>query len=426
MQETTKYAAGLDVGTTRVRCVVGYNDDATGKVNIVGVGEADNTGMRKGVVVNLVAVAQAIDKALEDAERMSGQQITKATVSINGSHIKGISSQGVVAVGSGGREVNDGDISRAEEAAAVLKMPANREILEITPRDYRLDGQENIKDPLGMTGVRLEVNAYVITALAPHLKNLVKTIEMTETIPAKVVLAGLGAARSVLSDQQMENGVVLIDIGGTTTNLVVFEEGDLQHVSVIPMGGNNITNDLAIGLKTDLNIAEEVKLRHGRASAGSRDESQIQASVEVSDKNYEFDVADIDMIVGARLDELFEMIASELKSIGKFAKLPGGVVITGGGANLEGIDNYAKESLQLSSRVSSSGSIAGDLGGMVDSVSNPEYSTAVGLMLIDMVGSGRVNSKNNTVVGGEVLKNMGSASGKAGNKILDFLKKFKS
>lgn len=382
MQENARYAVGLDVGTTTVRCVVGHVDGGQASPTIIGVGECANNGMRKGTVVNLVNAASAIDKALEIAERMSGFQINGATISVNGSHIIGMSSRGVIAVGTGGHEITEDDLHRVEEAATVVQLPANREILEVTPRSYQLDGQENIKDPIGMTGVRLEVDAHVITALGPHLKNLHKACEMTETSPHATVLAGLAAARAVVSDQQTENGVVLIDIGGTTTNLAVFEEGDLQHVAVLPVGSVNITNDLAIGLKTDLDVAEAVKLQHAVAVPTLRKDRKETVSVKVNDQTHEFETADIDMIVDARLEEIFELANKELKSIGRAAKLPGGVVLTGGGAQLSGISDYAKHALQVSARV---GHIQ-EFAGVSDKVSEPGWSTAVGLMLIDLEG----------------------------------------
>jgi cell division protein FtsA len=336
--------------------------------------------MRKGTVVNLVNTAQAIDKALEAAERMSGHPIHEATVSINGSHIVGMSSQGVIAVGTGGHEINDDDLARVEDAATVVQLPANREILQVTPRSYQLDGQDNIKDPLGMTGVRLEVDAHVITALGPHLKNLQKACEMTETVAHHTVLAGLAAARAVVSDQQMENGVALVDLGGTTTNIAVYEEGDLQHVAVLPVGSVNITNDLAIGLKTDLDIAEQVKLQH--ASAGG-EHKEGKLTVKMDKSAHDFDATEVDEIVEARLEEIFELINKELKSIGRAAKLPGGVVLTGGGAEMKGIADYAREALQLSARVGKSSG----LGGVAEQVDRPSYATAVGLMLIDLEGN---------------------------------------
>lgn len=402
MQETSRYAVGLDIGTSSVKVVVGHFEDPTQAPTIVGVASEPNTGMRKGTVVNLVNTAQAVDKALEAAERMSGHQIEGATISINGAHIVGIGSKGVIAVGSNSHEINQEDIERAEEAATVVQLPANREIIEVTPRSYQLDGQDNIKDPLGMTGVRLEVDAHVITALAPHVKNLEKACEMTETAVHTVMLAGLGAARAVLTDQQMENGVLLVDIGSSTTNLVVFDEGDLQHVAVLPVGGNNITNDLAIGLKTDLDVAEAVKLEHAVAHSDLRRGKSDMVKVKLGDATHEFAISDIDMIVDARLEEMFEQINHELQSIGRAAKLPGGIVLTGGGAELRGIADYAKQALQLSARIGK----PNGLGGVADQAGTPSFATAAGLMLSDLL-SGQTRSKE--------------SSGRESNKVLQGL-----
>lgn len=384
MQESSRYAVGLDIGTTYVRVVVGHIDNPDTKPTIIGVGVEPNSGMRKGTIVNLVNTAQAVDKALEAAERMSGHQINEATISVNGSHVVGISSKGVIAVG---HEITEVDLDRVEEAATVLQLPANREILEVTPRSYQLDGQDNIKDPLGMTGVRLEVDAHVITALGPHLKNLAKACEMTETHINQRVLAGMAAAKAVVSGQQTENGVVLVDIGGTTTNVIVFEEGDLQHVAVLPVGSVNITNDLAIGLKTDLDVAEKVKVDHAVAVPTAHKNSSKKAVVKVDKVSHEFDIEDVDMIVDARLEEIFELVHKELKSIGRASKLPGGVVLTGGGSLMPGIDEYAKQALQLSARV---GKPTG-YSGMADQIESPAFSTTIGLMLLDLQGGATTN-----------------------------------
>ncbi|PLS81970.1 cell division protein FtsA [Candidatus Saccharibacteria bacterium] len=416
-EQSSQYAVGLDVGTTTVRCVVGHIDGTSPVPTIIGVGTAENSGMRKGTVVNMVNTAQAIDKALEVAERMSGHQINEATVSVNGSHIIGMSSRGVVAVGTQSHEINQDDIFRAEEAATVVQLPANREILQVTPRSYQLDGQENIKDPMGMTGVRLEVDAHVITALVPHVKNLQKTCEMTQTMLHGMVPAGLAAARAVLSEQQMENGVILIDFGGTTTNIAVFEEGDLQHVSVLPLGSVQITNDLAIGLKTDLDIAEVVKLEHATAVKREANAPE-ELSVTVKDESYSFKTEDIDMIVEARLEEIFELINNELKSIGRAAKLPGGAVLVGGGANLHGIAQYCKQSLQLPARL---GSLKG-FGGVADKIENPSFATALGLMLLDTNSIRAKQGTTHTASEKGSAQNLKNLSGHIGN----LLKKFRT
>jgi cell division protein FtsA len=419
MQESLRYGVGLDIGTTHVRCVIGHLDGASSSATIVGVGEALNAGMRKGMVVNITAVAQAIDKALDEAERMSGHQVNGVSVTVNGSHIMAMSSKGVVAVNSPSHEILEDDILRAQEAATVLQLPANREILQVTPRSYQLDGQENIKDPLGMSGVRLEVDAHVITALGPNVKNLLKSLEMTQTSVNNVVVAGLAAAKAVLTPQQMENGVAVVDLGGTTTSVVVYEEGDLQHVAIIPMGSVNITNDLAIGLRTDLDIAEGVKLQHSSAIAGGKEASK-KIAYNHGSETFDFDRKDVEMIVGARLDEIFEAIDHELASIDRAGKLPGGIVLTGGGANLKLLAHYAKEKLRLPVRVAKFDGFSG----MSDRIAKPEFAAALGLMMSDFEASPMVTKKN-TPRGGNAKTGGDQRFGKLFKQANDLFKRFK-
>lgn len=382
MQELSRYAVGLDIGTSTVRCVVAHLEAGATAPTVIGLSEVPNTGLRKGVVVNLVNAAQSVDKALEEVERTSGHQITAASIGINGSHVLGVSSRGVVAVGSHGHEINEEDIARVEDAATLMQMPANREILDVTPRSFRLDDQDNIKDPIGMTGVRLEVDAHVITALSPNLRNLMKVTEMTHTKVHNTIPVGLAASRAVLSDEQRENGVLLLDIGHSTTNLAVHEEGDLQHIAVLPVGGVNITNDLAVGLKVDLAVAEKVKIEHAVASPKARKESEKRISVKHDKETFSFDTEEIDFIVEARLEEIFELVTNELKTIGRVAKLPGGVIITGGSAQIRGIADYAKGALQLSAKVGH----GEGFGGVAENITQPQYATVLGLMLADLEG----------------------------------------
>lgn len=380
MQDTSRYAVGIDIGTTTVRCVVGHIDATTGTPTIVGIGTAPNTGMRKGSVANLNGPAHAIDDALGEAERMSGYQVDGATISVNGSHILSTKADGMIAVGAADHEITADDLARIEEVATLGKVPPNREILEVVPHSYRLDGQDNIKDPVGMTGTRLEINANVISALAPHVSNLQRTAEMAKVTPHVITPAAVAAARSVLSESQLENGVAVIDLGGATTSIAIFEEGDLQFVSVVPLGGVNITNDLAIGLKTDPEVAEKVKLAH--ASAVARDNHE-KVTIKHEKETYEFTVSEIDEIVEARLEEIFEVIQKELKKAGRAGQLPSGVVLTGGTANLKGIVDYTKNALGLAAKKGA----ASGYGGVGEHLDEPQFATAVGLMLIDAEGA---------------------------------------
>lgn len=376
MQDNSRYAVGLDIGTTTIRCVVGHIDSTTGAPTIVGVGKAPNSGMRKGVVVNLTGPAHAIDEALGEAERMSGYQVDAATVSINGQHILSTKADGMIAVGALDHEINHDDLQRIEEVATTGKVPANREIIEVVPHSYRLDGQDNIKDPLGMTGTRLEINANVVSVLVPHLQNLQKASEMAKVDPHTIMPSVLAGAKAVVKESQLENGVAVVDLGGSTTSVAVFEEGDLQYVGVIPVGGNNITNDLAIGLKTDPEIAEKVKVAHASAVPRAKSEG---FSIKEGGEVYTFSSSDVDEIVEARLEEIFEAVNKELKKAGRAGKLPSGVLLVGGGANMKHIAEYTKQILGLAARVGKSEGY----GGVSEDAEKPEFTGAVGLMLID-------------------------------------------
>jgi len=395
MQEGSTYAVGIDVGTTTVRTVVAHIDGSTGVPTIVGVAQVPNSGMRKGVVVNLNGPAQAIDDALGEAERMSGYQVDAATISVNGAHILSTHADGMVAVGASDHEITRDDLARIEEVATLGKIPANREILDVIPHAYKLDGQDNIKDPLGMTGTRLEIDAHVISALTPYLVNIQKAAETAKVHPNAIVPAGVAAARAVLGEQQLENGVAVIDMGGATTSIAIYEEGDLQYTSVIPIGGVNITNDLAIGLKTDPEVAEKIKLEHASAVIRKEDSG---VSLKHDGEVLTFKTSEIDEIVEARLEEIFEAIQLQLKKAGRAGKLPSGVVLTGGGAQLKHVVEYAKQYLGLAARI---GKPTG-YGGVADDIEKPSFATAIGLMLVDaeriaVHGRGQTKKSNHSI-----------------------------
>lgn len=370
---------GLDIGTSTVRCVIGIQDEQdSNKPSIIGHGSAPNLGMHKGVVVHVEDVVESVSQAVTEAERLSGIEVKAATVNVNGSHVSGINSRGVIAISTANREISPEDRFRVEQAAAVLKLPPNREILQVFAKNYRLDGQENIKDPVGMQGVRLEVDTHIVSAATPSLKGLDTVLEKARVLANHHTVSSLAGAEAVLSRQQKEAGTLVLDIGAGTTNFVVIEDGEVQHIAVLPIGGANITNDLAIGLKTDLDIAETVKISH----AGLEDKHRIgSASVAHEGKTHTFSADDVHMVTEARVEEIFELVEKELKKIHKSRKLPGGVVLVGGTANLPGIAEYTKEKLQLASRVGTPESISG----LVDTVEDPAYMTAVGLMLLDML-----------------------------------------
>jgi len=370
---------GLDIGTSTVRCVVGVTDpNNPNKVSIVGHGSAPNLGMRKGIIVHIEEVAEAIAQALTEAERLSGMRLTGATVNVNGNHVSGLNSKGVIAISAANREITQEDRLRVEEAATIVNLPSNREIIQVFAQNYRLDGQDNIKDPVGMHGVRLEVDTHIVTASTPNLRNLDMALDKSQVHVHNRTLSSLAAAEAVLQRQQKESGTALVDIGAGTTNLVVLEDGEVQHVAVLPVGGQHITNDLAIGLRTDLDVAEAVKIQHASlAQKGMKRDVRVK----VNGQDHVFKSEDIAMITEARVEELFEIVNKELSKIHRAHKLPGGVVVVGGTAKLPGIADFAKEQLQLAARV---GKLQ-PLSGLIDTVADPMYSTAVGLMLLDML-----------------------------------------
>lgn len=418
MQENSRYAVGIDIGTSTIRCVVAHLDGAGGHPTVVGVGKAPNNGMRKGVVAKLEGPAAAIDEALGEAERMSGYQVDYATVSINGTHIVSVKADGMIAVGSMDHEVSRDDLLRLEDVATTGKVPTNREILEVVPHSYRLDGQDNIKNPLGMTGTRLEIRANVVSALAPHLHNLQKAADMAKVDAHTILPSVLAAGKAVLKEQQIENGVAILDIGSSTTGVAVFEEGDLQYVGVIPVGGANITNDLAIGLKTDPEIAEKVKVQHAVATGRKGSEG---ISIKHDDEIHTFGSDDIDEIVEARLEEIFEAVNKELKKAGRAGQLPSGVVLTGGTSKMKNITEFAKERLSLAARV---GKPTG-FGGVAEDIEQPEYAAAVGLMLTDAEGVGANSGKSGVHSRKPDARAAKDSLKKASGHVSKFLGKFK-
>lgn len=377
--QNQEHFIGLDIGTSHVRCVVGMLDPHGGNMpSVIGHGVAPNQGMRRGAVVHIDDVADAIVQAVTETERISGVPIKHATVNVNGSHVTGINSEGVIAISAADREISTEDRLRVEEAATIVSLPPNREIVQFFAKNYSLDGQRNIKDPVGMHGVRLEVDAHIVTAASPNMRNLDQALEKAEITPTHHTVSGLAAAEAVLTRQQREAGTVLLDIGAGTTNLIVFEDGEVQHVAVLPIGGQHLTNDLAIGLKTDIDIAEKVKLEHATLKQGAK---KTTATVKIGTKTHNFDFEQIAMVTEARIEELLEYVNKELHKIKRAGKLPGGVVLTGGTAKLPGLDEFTRDKLELPARIGK----LHNVGGLADTVEDQSFTTVVGLMLLDML-----------------------------------------
>lgn len=376
-----KISTGIDVGSSQVTCVIGHREENEQMPTVVGVGMVEKSGLRRGIVTDVEETVRSIVAAVQEAERMAGVSTDAAFISVNGQHIHSINNKGVIAIARSHEEIAPDDVLRAIETAQALSVPPNHEIIHVIPRTFSVDGQEGIKDPVGMTGTRLEVDAHIVTGSTPFLKNLRRVVEQARVQVADLVLAPLAASKAVLTKKQKELGVALIDIGAGTTGLVVFEEGDIYHSAIIPIGASDITNDLAIVLKTSLEVAEKLKLEHGVASpVGLSDRETIDLAK--YDKKEEQVVSRrfIAEIIDARLSEIFNMVRAELRKINREGKLPAGVVLSGGAAKMPGIIDSAKQHLQLPSQVG----FPLELRGMIDRLDDPRYTTAIGLMLWGM------------------------------------------
>ena len=391
---------GLDIGSTKVITCVGKFED--GNINIIGIGKSVNQGMRKGAIVDIEETVSAISASLEEAERMAGIPLRNAVIGIDGPHIESEDSKGVIAVSRVDGEISEQDVDRVTEAARAIPNKPNREILHVIPKTYIIDGQSGIKDPVGMSGIRLEVDAHVISSSVNALKNTYRCVEQSGLQPLSVIFSPLATSKILLSKRQMEIGVILIDIGASSTSYAVFEEGDLISCGVVPIGSSHISNDLAIGLRTSIEVAEILKLKYGFALPDKVPEKE-EIELHTIDKKEEGTVSlkYISEIIEARLKEILLVIQERLYSIGKDGTLPAGVILTGGGAKLGGIIELTKETLRLPAQI---GSPIIDINGLVDKLEDPVYATSVGLMLWNREREQRSFMPDSSSVNGLITK----------------------
>ncbi|MBN2140463.1 MAG: cell division protein FtsA [Desulfovibrionaceae bacterium] len=365
---------GLDIGTTKICAVVG---ESSGKaVNIVGIGTSPSTGLRRGVVVNIEQTVQSIKRALEEAELMAGCEIRSVYAGIAGSHIKGFNSHGVIAVKGG--EVIQKDVDRAIEAAKAVAIPLDREVIHTLPQEFIVDDQRGIVDPLGMAGVRLEVKVHIVTGAVTSAQNIVRSCHRAGLDVSNIVLESLASSKAVLSAEEREIGVALVDIGGGTTDLAIFSKDSIKHTSVLALGGNNLTNDIAFGLRTPMTSAEKIKIEHGCAmselvtgdesievpSVGGRDSRAISKKV----------LADI---CEPRCEEILALVDQDLIKSGFKNNIAAGVVLTGGSSLISGMAELAEQIFDLPVRIG----YPEQVGGLKDLVNSPIYATAVGLLM---------------------------------------------
>ncbi|MFO0704505.1 MAG: cell division protein FtsA [Candidatus Andersenbacteria bacterium] len=394
---------GLDIGSSSVRVVIGKMDPERQLPSIVGLGEHPAGGIRKGVVVDLEEAVSSISGALEKAERMVGSAVEAAFVSVSADQITSQTSKGVIAVAKADGEITEDDVTRAIEAAQAVSMPPNQEILHIIPRAFNVDDQKGVKDPVGMTGVRLEVEALIIYAASNLIKNTTKAIFRAGVDIEDLVLAPLAAAQATLTKRQKELGVALVDIGGATTGIAVFEEGELLYSTVLPIGGGHVTNDIAIGLRTSVDVAEKVKVEYGFANPAEVGQGE-EIDLSKIDPSESETVAKkhVAEIIEARLAEIFEMVDHEFKRLRRSGKLPAGVVLSGAAAKMPGMIDVAKKTLKLPVQVG----FPKELPFAVDKIDDPAYATAVGLVLwaADLHARGRAPAQRFGAVGNTVGK----------------------
>ncbi len=365
---------GIDIGTTKV-CTLVARVEGSNNLRILGVGIEPSQGIRKGTIVDIQAASQAIGRSIEKAERTSGMEITSALVSLAGSHVSSVNSRGVV--GISGRVIDQEDVFRALDAAQAVAIPHNREIIHVIQRNFVIDGQDGIRMPVGMHGYRLEVEAHIITAASSTVENLRQCVQASGVQVLQFVLNPLASAEVVLSETERQMGVVVCDIGGGTTDMAIYIDGDIWHTMVLGIGGNHITSDIAHGLRLSISQAEEVKKQYGHAIQSEVDENEtFSTRIFGEERPVDIHRRDLAMIIEARVEEIFDLVLQEIKRSGYDGLLPAGMVLTGGGSQLSGMRTLASDVLGLPVRIAKPENLIG----LTDQLNSPAYSTSVGLL----------------------------------------------
>ncbi len=370
-----KILVGLDVGTTKVCTIVGigHSDES---LEIIGIGTHPSHGLKKGSVVNIDKTVHSIQNSLEEAKLMAGVNIDSAVIGIAGSHIYSFNSSGVVAIKN--NEINQEDVDRVIEAAKAVVIPSDREIIHVIPQEFRVDNTPGIKNPIGMCGIRLEIHVHIVTGSISLIQNLVKCVEQTGVHADHITLQPIASSEAVLSQEEKEMGVVLVDIGGGTTDIAVWYEGALIHSQIIPVGGNHFTNDLAVALKVPHAEAERIKINHGSVLSEKLNQStHITVQGLHGTKSREVQVSQIAKVLGARAEELFSLVKTNLEERELDMKITGGVILTGGGALIKGLSELGEYVLERPTKIG----YPVPFGGMTNIMQNPKYSTVLGLAL---------------------------------------------
>ena len=374
----SRVVASLDIGSSKIRTVVGTLEEESPMPNVIGVGLAPSTGLRKGAVIDVEETINSISASLEDAERMAGEPINRIFLGIGGNHIESMNSKGVIAVAQAEDEISEDDVDRVLEAAQAVTIPSNRRILRIIPKTFTVDEQKGIKYPVGMTGIRLEVEAHIITGLVPTIKNIEKCVLQAGVDINDIIPNNLAAAEAVLSKRQKELGVVVIDIGCGGTSVSVFEDGTVLNTAIIPVGGENVTNDIAIGLRTSIDTAEKIKIEYGSCTPDEVGEREtIDLSLMSKIDTHTVSKKQMCQIIEARYQEIFMLIKDELAKIHRDGMLPAGIILTGAATKIAGATDLARETLNLPVQIG----FPQNYDGVVDKIDDPSYATAIGLLI---------------------------------------------
>jgi len=377
LSKKDRYIVGLDIGTTKVTAIVSEVTE-DGGLDVIGIGSTESKGLRKGTVINLEQTVDSIKRVVEEAELMAGVEIESAYVGLAGSHIKGFNSRAVVAITNKTKEISRDDVFRAIDAAKAIALPADREIVHVLPQEFVVDGHDGIVDPTGMTGSRLEANVHIITAGTTATQNIITCVNRAGMEVTETVLEQLAAAEGVLTSDEKELGSALVDIGGGTTDLAIFDKGTIWHTAVLPTGGDHFTNDVAVGLRTPILEAEKIKKKYGCAlSTMVSDEETIEVPSVGGRKPRILSRQILSDIIQPRAEEICHLVYEEIKRAGYERVLNSGIVFTGGSASLEGLAEVADRIFDLPIRCGPPSGV----GGLVDVVANPAYATAVGLVL---------------------------------------------
>ncbi len=375
---------GIDIGSSKIATVVGILQKNDEELRIIGFNTTSSRGVKKGLIIDIEQITAAVEESVEKAERMGGHKISSAFVSVGGPHISSLNSHGIVAVSNPQSEIVENDVVRVVEAARAISLSSTRQIIEVSPRDYIVDGQAGIRNPVGMTGVRLEVETHIVTASQTNLKNIERCLNYLDIQNSGFVFAGLASAEAVLTDTEKELGVVLVDIGGGKTDLCVYVEGSLSYSSSIPVGARHITNDIAVGLRISLDSAEKVKLYLSKAYANEKDKNKKKPTqINLSDLNLPENVTEVslktlvDEIIASRLEEIFKLVFDEIERSNFGQNIPSGLVITGGGALTVGMLETGRRVIGLPIRLGSPQKVSG----LTDEILDPQYATTVGLIL---------------------------------------------